>query len=84
MISRVVQKVFGFDFLMPRFPHQLASFYMKTQHLGKFSNFPLMFIVYDELLWKEIRENSPEDIYSDFYKGKREENKETREKLRKL
>ena len=57
---------------------------MQKQHSGKSSNFSLMFIVYDELTWKEIRENSPEDIYSDFYKEKGNKIKKTREKLRKL
>ena len=40
-----------------------------------------MFIVYDELLLKEIGENSPKDIYSDFYKEKWERIKKNRKKL---
>ena len=40
-----------------------------------------MFIAYNILLWKEIRENSPDDIYSDFYKEKEERIKKNRKKL---
>ena len=49
-----------------QFSHRPVSFCVKTQYPGKSSNFPVMFIGYYDLLWKEIRENSFEDIYSDF------------------
>ena len=65
-----LESVLGLNFPISRFLYRPALFCMKMQHSGKSSNFVLMFIVYDELMWKEIRGNSPEDIYSDFYKEK--------------
>ena len=49
-----VQSVLDLAFPMSRFSYRPASFSMKTQHVGKSSNFALMFIVYDEFLWKDI------------------------------
>ena len=51
------------------------------QYPGKSSKFLLMFIGYYDFLWKEIQENSPEDIYLDFYKEKGERIKKNRKKL---
>jgi len=76
-----VQSDLDLAFPMSQFLHRPTWFCMKTQYPGKSNNFPLMFLVYDKLLWKEIRENSTKDIYLDFYKEKGKKIKENRKKL---